>query len=218
VSKSIYTVTFDTSDVIREIERIKDQLERTSIEVGQNRRNKLAGLDWRPVSRQFGNVQIPARMFEITVPPEFTEDAGIRGETALVSIQEHGISMTLTDASLPTTKCDEVAARLAKKIYEEATGITLRPEQVVVRATGIMASTICEYCKEAVESFPYRCRICGRCFCYDHKNPTIHGCQVKAKAENEDQGRNRTTRPSRAATKSENQTRPSVIVTRVPCG
>jgi hypothetical protein len=217
VSKSIYTVDFDTSDVIREIERIRDELEQTSKEIERNRRERLAKLDWKPVTRQIGDVQIPAKMFEVAVPPEFTEDAGIKGETALVSIEEHGIRVMLTDASLPAQKCDGIAARLAKKLYEDATGVTLRPDQVIVRPMGSTITTICEHCKEAVEGFPYRCAVCGRCFCYDHKSPTAHGCQLKQKTMAEEQARV-PKRASRPSAKRSEPAKPSVVVTRLPCG
>lgn len=217
MSKSIYTVDFDSSDVIREIERIRAELDRTSREIERNRRDRLAKLDWKPVNRQIGDVQIPSRMFEVTLPPDFTEVAGIKGETALVSIEDHGIRVMLTDASLPAQKCDGIVTRLAKKLYEDAIGLTLRPDQVIVRPMGSTITTICEYCKEAVDGFPYRCAACGRCFCYEHKSPTAHGCQLKQKTVTEEQPRAPKQASSHSAKRSESA-KPSVIVTKVPCG
>ncbi len=227
MSKGIYEVTFDTAGVLRQIQLIRQQLQRNieqtgrPVEPGQVQR--LGELNWKPIANDH-KIEIPARMFEVRIPPEFTEDVGVKDEVALISLEDQGIRVMLTDASLPVERCDKVASRIAKKIYEDATGRKLRPEQVVVKGTAAFTSAICERCKETLDTFPYACTVCGRCFCYDHKQPEIHGCQHASQTRIDED----TTRPREkptakrrgryTPTKHADRTRPAVTVTKVPCG
>lgn len=218
MSKFSYDVSFYGTDIrLEELMRIAQRsMTQTATVVQPDRREALEGLQWTPVSvHTFEDVRAPATLFEVKLPNEFTEDVGVKDEKALVSIGEHSIRVTITDASLPSKRCDEVAVKIAQRIYEQATGKPIALSRILLKPTHVLLKNVCEHCMQTLDTFPYRCKICGRCFCYDHKNPEIHGCQTSHKIAVSEKTRIRHTRRSKH---TEHPTRYRVKVQRIPCG
>jgi hypothetical protein len=218
LSRLSYDVAFDGTDVdLTELMRLVHQsMTQTATPVGRERRDVLARLQWTPVSVEgFEGVHVPTSLFEVKLPNESTEDVGIKDEKALVSVGRHNIRITITDASLPSGKCDEVTVKVAQRIYEEAMGKPIPRSHILLRPTHVLSKTICECCLQPLDTFPYRCHLCGRCFCYDHKNPENHGCGVDRKITISEKPRVEKAARSRHIGSA---TRYEVVVQRVPCG
>lgn len=218
MSKFSYDVSFYRTDVrVKELLRIAQRsMTQTATVVQPERREAVAGLQWTAVRVDtFGDVQVPTTLFEVKLPNEFTEDVGVKDEKALVSIGEHSIRVTITDASLPSNRCDEVAVKVAQRIYQQATGEPISRSRVFLNPTHVLLKNICEHCMQTLDTFPYRCNVCGRCFCYDHKNPEAHGCHVNQKISISEKARTEKTHRSRSV---EAHRKPRVMVQRVPCG
>jgi hypothetical protein len=218
MSKSSYEISFYRTDVrIEELMRIaRRSMTQTATVVKPERREAFAGLQWTSVSvHTFEGPQVPTALFEVKLPNELTEDVGVKDEKALVSIGENSIRVTITDASLSSQRCDEVAVKVAQRIYQQVTGKPIPRSSILLKPTHQLLKNICEHCMQTLDTFPYRCNVCGRCFCYEHKNPETHGCFVGQKVSVPEKARIETAHGPRSA---ESSRRPRVIVQRVPCG
>ena len=182
---------------------------------------KVRRAAWTPVhkpdtpaqSNQPIAVDPPKEMYELDIPKELTEPYGTSNERALISIDKDKIDILLTDASIPTEKCGEIVADVVSKMYEKATGKRLDRSQIAVRPYAHLSGSLCEHCLESIDSQPYRCRVCGRCFCYLHRAPETHGCAADQKTTTE----TIVTTPAESA-KAPTQIKPKLIIQRVPCG
>jgi len=218
MSRYSYDISFRRADVrVEELMRIAQRsVTQTASAVQPKRREAFAGLQWTPVSvHTFEGLQVPTALFEVKLPNEFTEDVGVKDEKAIVSIGENSIRVTITDASLPSKRCDEVAVKVAQTIYERATGKSIPLSRIILKPTHQLLKNICEHCMQTLDTFPYRCNVCGRCFCYEHRNPETHGCHIGQKVSIPEKARTETTPVRR---RLESSGRPRIVVQSVPCG
>lgn len=213
MSKYIYYVTFDPNVQIRMTELItaihKTLAELEAKRIEEERRDKLLRLKWKPVENKPIEVKPPE--FEVNVPPEFAENSLVKNERMFVSVQKDGLGVMITDASLPSEKCEEAVTKLAQMVLKHATGRDVPKKNVLVKPIGQLETTICEFCLETIEGYPYRCRVCGRCFCYEHRSPESHGCLVKRKEDSK-----ATLSPRPRAPKKADKSR--IVVRQIPCG
>jgi len=213
MSKYIYQVTFDPriqielNELISSIHKTLAELSAKRVEVRQQ--EKLSRLKWIPDQEKAIDVKVPE--FEANMPPEFAEDLPTKNEKMFVSVQKDGLGVMITDASLPKGKCEEIVTKFAQKVYNRATGKNIPKESILIRPIGHFENTICEFCLETIDGYPYRCGVCGRCFCYDHRTPESHECLVKRKEES----KTVLSPPSRASKKAGKS---RVIVRQIPCG
>lgn len=177
--------------------------------------------NWNPISNSDGAVQSnqppafdpPKELYELDIPKELTEPYGISNERVLISIDKDKMDILLTDASMPAEKCGEIVAEVVSKVYEKATGKRLDRSQVAIRPYARLSGSLCEHCLESVDGQPYRCRVCGRCFCYLHRAPETHGCV----ADQKNTAETMVTAPIKSA-KAPVRAKPKLILQRVPCG
>jgi len=154
-------------------------------------------------------------IFENTAPPGLTKDIGVLNEVLrIVPVNDNKIQIAITDASLPPTKCEELAINFAQQIYKKVTGKTITKKQILLSKIASLEENICDYCLQPLESLPHKCQNCGRTFCYDHRRPETHGCQsnVKLKLPEENPPKHEKISASKV------QIQPKVIVRKIPCG
>jgi len=160
------------------------------------------------------NINMP--IFKTKISEELTKDAGVTNETIrILPINNKTIQVAITDASLPSEKCEQIAIEFAKQLYEKATGKTLTKKQILIKKTATLQENICEYCLKPLDSLPYQCPYCRRTFCYDHRKPENHGCQpkIKTKPKSAEQ-----TKPKNdIINPSKSQSKPKIIIRKLPC-
>jgi hypothetical protein len=159
-------------------------------------------------------VSIPKELFEVKISNDVTKALGITDERILVNIDDEKMDILLTDASVPSEKCAQIVQKFVGDLYEKATGKKIRTEQIAITPFAMLQRTICEHCFESIEGPPYKCRVCGRCFCYVHRTPETHGCSV---GQEDNQTEIIKTAPQHKAKTKQND-RAKIVITRVPCG
>jgi hypothetical protein len=214
MSKYVYQIEFNDEKI--KINQILTALAEIAREMDLTHRKLMSELKWSSK----GSI-IPPKfnddkpIFEMNVPDELTHDIGVSNEALRIQpINDKMIQVAITDASLPPKKCEELAIKFAQQLYKKITGKAIRREHILLNKIASLEVNICEQCLKALEDLPYRCRYCGRTFCYDHRMPEAHGCQLSEKLrlpENSQGGR-------REIGKCEKNARPEIIVRKIPCG
>ena len=159
-------------------------------------------------------VSIPKELFEVKIPDDVTKSLGITNERLLVNIDDNKMDILLTDASVPSDKCAQIVQAFVGDLYHKATGREIRTEQIAITPFAILEHAVCEHCHEPVEGPPYKCHVCCRCFCYAHRAPETHGCSVPQEGTHTEISKT----PPQHKTKSKQNDRARIVITRVPCG
>ncbi|MGQ9514581.1 MAG: AN1-type zinc finger domain-containing protein [Thermoproteota archaeon] len=198
--------------VMTEIAREMDLASRTTISM----LNWIRSTSPKCIEDVCSNIDKP--IFEVKVPLEFKKGASVSEEILrVIPLNDNAIQVMITDASLSPKKCEDVAVDFAQRLYEKATGKKIRRDQILIKGTASLAENICEHCLQKVEGFPYVCKICRRTFCYEHRRPETHGCQLKRMEEETEPPARHLTTVHQPIADSE-KTRPAVTVKRIPCG
>ena len=171
----------------------------------------------RPLdSAETDTMSLPEGMVEVPVPDNLI-NAAVQGETLLLkAVSEDELLITVIDASLQTTQCDQIVLDLAKKLYERGTGKESSDEDIEIERVGVLAHAICQYCRSATGGLPYSCPHCGRAFCRSHVAPASHQCSVTI---SEHTGQPKTSPMHETETQSQARPHPPrITIGRVPCG
>jgi len=175
--------------------------------------NLIPRQDDAAIGQPAATFDLPREIYEMNIRDELTEPYGVSCEKVLISVDENQMDILLTDASVPSESCGEIVADVVSNIFEKAIGKKLDRSQIAIKHYAHLSSSLCEHCLESIDAQPYRCRLCGRCFCYLHRSPETHGCAVEQKVVNKTaiitlSNSSRTTARSK----------PQVILRRIPCG
>lgn len=152
--------------------------------------------------------------FQVELPAGWTAPEGVSREKMLVSAGEDGLRIVLTDASLPPERCAELVMRFVKVCHKKATGQELRDDEIEVTRSAILREFVCEHCCREVKGYPFACPICGRSFCYTHRQPAAHECSEGADRSDSTHTAQEL-RPDDAALSAEH---PRVVIGRHLCG
>lgn len=216
MSKETYQIQFNDRKI--KINQILNALMEIAEEMDETSKKLMRELEWASVNRVSPpNFDVEASIFEATIPDELTKDAGISKETIrILPINDKTIQIAITDASLPSTKCQEIAIQFTKQLYKKATGKTLDTKQILIKKTASLQINICEHCLKSLESLPYTCQVCGRTFCYDHRKPETHGCQTNIRIKTPEGSMPKN--PQTTTKKTQDHQKPKIVVYKVPCG
>lgn len=216
MSKGTYQIEYDNTKI--KADQIMSALNEIAKQIDAPKKSHLSQLNWlpkvdiEPTRRPRFDVDKP--VFEAPVPPEFTKDVHVFNEVLrVVPINDKTIHVVVTDASIPPSKCEEIAIDFARRLYEKATGVKITKEQILVNNVAGLPANICEHCLQSIEGLPNACKVCGRTFCYDHRRPETHGCQLKIALG----------QPQLSTVKQQHEsqiktTQPRVIIRRIHCG
>jgi hypothetical protein len=217
LSRSTYQIQYNETKIRNE--QILSALCEIARELDRAAKVSLSQLDWvqkadtEPVQTPEFDVDKP--IFNVVVPPESTKDIHVSNEVLrIVPLDDKTIQVTVTDASIPPSKCGEIAIDFAGRLYEKATGIRIAREQMMLKNIASLPENICEHCLQHIDGLPHGCTVCGRTFCYDHRRPETHGCQLKVTTD----------QPEWAIEKKQQlgpqkkPVQPRVSVQRIPCG
>jgi len=216
LSKDTYQIRYNDTKI--QIDQILSALNEIARELDRAAKVSLSKLDWvprastEPVQKPEFDVDKP--IFDAMVPPEFTKDVHVSNEILRIApLDDKTIQVTITDASIPPSKCGEIAIDFAGRLYEKATGMKITRERMMLKNIASLSENICEHCLQRIEGLPHACKVCGRTFCYDHRRPETHGCQLKVRVD----------QPERPIVKQQqkpqkNLAQPKVIVQKIPCG
>jgi len=161
-------------------------------------------------------ITLPEGMMEVPVPDALTGPSIHGGTVLLTAINENELMVTVADPGIEPVQCDKIALDLARKIYQKHTGQIVNADEIEVERVGILAYSICQYCRTELHGLPYRCHRCGRTFCRNHISPAEHECSVAAAQV---KGGHQVTPQTRETAKPEPKVRrPKITVGRVPCG
>ena len=160
-------------------------------------------------------LSLPANMTEVTVPDNLKMP--VQNETLLLkAVNESELLVTVTDASLQATQCDQIVLDMAKRLYVKGTGEEASDEEIEIERVGVLARTICQYCRSTVGGLPYRCPHCGRTYCRSHVAPVSHQCSVTI---SEHTGQTKTSLTHETEIQSQVRPhQPRITIGRVPCG
>jgi hypothetical protein len=192
--------------VMEDINRTLQEIARRATE---SEKERFKQIPWVPKENEFKVWEKPSDLFEVSLPPEYTSDTDVTKETIRIIPQRDHIQISITDASLPPSKCEEIAIKFSKLLYEKATGKRISSDQILVKNIAGLPVNICEHCLQEIEGLPYVCRVCGRTFCYQHRKPETHGCQVQTKVRVDLQI------PRKRKT---SEHKPRVVIRKIPCG
>lgn len=217
LSKDTYQIQYNDTKI--QIDQILSALNEIARELDRAAKVSLSKLDWvprastEPVQKPEFDVDKP--IFEAMVPPEFTKDVHVSNEILRIApLDDKTIQVTITDASIPPSKCGEIAIDFAGRLYEKATGMKITREQMMLKNIASLSENICEHCLQRIEGLPHACKVCGRTFCYDHRRPETHGCQLKVRLDQPEQP----IMKKRQLEPQKNLAQPKVIVQKIPCG
>jgi len=217
MSKGTYQIQYNDTKI--QIDQILSALNEVARQLDRAAKVSLSKLNWVPKAStepfQKPEFDVDKLIFEAIVPPEFTKDTHVSNEILrIVPLDDKTIQITITDASIPPSKCGEVAIDFAERLYEKATGMKITREQMMLKNIANLSANICEQCLQYIEGLPHVCKVCGRTFCYDHRRPETHGCQLKVKLDQPEQP---TVKQQELKPRKESA-QPRVIITKIPCG
>ncbi|MEM1589800.1 MAG: AN1-type zinc finger protein [Candidatus Bathyarchaeia archaeon] len=216
MSKETYQIQFNDKKI--KINQILTALMEIAKEMDINSKKVMSELEWASENQVSPpNFDVETPIFEATIPDELTKDIGVSKETVrIIPINDKTIQIVITDASLPPTKCQEIAIQFTQQLYKKATGKTLNKKQILLKKTATLQANICEHCLKPLESLPHTCQICGRTFCYDHRRPETHGCQTNIKTKTI--GENVLETPRTTTQKTRAYNKPKIVIQKIPCG
>ena len=214
MSKETYQIKFNDKKI--RIKQMLAALTEIAREMDVNQRKLMSELKWtcengeNPPDFNSGKP-----VFEAIVPSELTDGEGVSNEIIrILPIDDKTIQIAITDASLPPTKCEEIAIQFTQQLYKKATGKYLDRKKILIKKMASLKENVCEYCLKPLESLPYRCRKCGRTFCFDHRRPETHGCHLNIKPK--PSGETSSKHESMSASKK--QIRPKAVICKLLCG
>ena len=226
MSDYVYRIRYDrrllatsTSSDVDILEQIRELLRQLGATPLQNRQqaastDRIAVRALDPAITE--PITLPEGMMEVPIRNELTGPSIHGGTLLLTAINENELMITVADPSIQPTQCDRIALDLATKIYEKRTGQTVNSDEIEVERVGILAYSICQYCRSELHGLPYRCHRCGRTFCRDHISPAEHQCPLAAAQV---KGQHQATPQTKEKTKPEPKVhRPKITIGRVPCG
>jgi hypothetical protein len=214
MSRDTYQVEFNDGKV--RINQILAALAEIAGEMDLSHKRLMSELKWASENAiNTPEFKETAPIFETEVPDELTRDLGVSNEVLRIQpISDRIVQVAITDASLPPERCEEIAIRFAQQLYRKITGKDIERWRITVRRIASLEANICEHCLKPLEGLPYRCRNCGRTFCYEHRRPETHGCQLNEKTSPQESSLLKHVE----AEKCEGNVRPEVVVRRIPCG
>ena len=214
MSRDTYQIEFIDRRI--RVDQILVALNEMAREMDLDHKKLLSELSW--VSKNAinpPNFEEGAIIFEAKIPDELTRDLGVSNEVIRVHPVSDGVvQVVITDASLPPGRCEEIAVRFAQQLYGRITGRQVGREGILLKKIASLEVNVCEYCLKPIEGLPYRCRNCGRTFCYDHRRPETHGCPLNEKLRLPEGSPSRHGKPE----KFEGRVQPEIIVRKIPCG
>jgi hypothetical protein len=179
----------------------------------ERRREILSRLEW--VQECSGKLELPDDCAEIKIPQEWTSDAGILNESLFASIDEEGINLAIFDQNLPEEKCEEVVSKFTREVYKKAIGRELSQDSVSIQPIAGLKHLVCQHCFRPISNFAYKCRVCGRGFCYSHRRPESHGCSRDQKLGRPEFLKEIVRKESKSIRKNKE---PRIIIRKIPCG
>jgi hypothetical protein len=217
LSKDTYQIQYNDTKI--KIQQMLSALNEIARELDRSAKVSLSKINWvsRTNAEQFQKPEFDADkpIFETVAPPEFTKDVHVSNEILrIVPLNDKTVQVTITDASIPPSKCEEIAIDFAGRLYEKATGTKILREQMMLKNIATLSENICEYCLQPIEGLPHACKVCGRTFCYDHRRPETHGCQLKVRVDQPQQP----VKHQQQAKHPEQMAQPKVVVQKIPCG
>jgi len=214
MSRDAYQIEFNDKKI--RIDQILAALAEIAREMDLNHKKLMSELKWASKSAiNPPKFKDDAPIFEAEVPDELTRDLGVSNEVLRIQpISDRIVQVSITDASLPPERCEEIAIRFAQQIYRKVTGKTVGREQILLSKIACLEGNICECCLKPIEGLPYGCRNCGRTFCYEHRRPETHGCQLNEKLRLPEDASSR----HRKTEAGGEYAQPKIIVRRIPCG
>jgi len=217
MSGTAYLVEFTGQASSAIVEKARSILREISEEMELSRKTRLANLGWTKAEKLINTpiLDVNKPIFEVIVPPRMTNDVNISREILRVSpINDRSLHVVITDASLPPKKCEEIALEFAKTLYEKTTGEKIDDKLIHIERVATLSERICEHCLQVIEGLPYACKVCGRTFCYDHRQPESHGCRRQSHVIEE----TNTQYTSSSPVESQCREAPKIVLRRVPCG
>jgi hypothetical protein len=171
----------------------------------------------RPLAAaEMDTMNLPEGMVEVPVLDNLI-NAAVQEETLfLKAVSEDELLIAVTDASLQATQCDQIVLNLAKKLYMKGTGEEVSDEEIEIERVGILAYTLCQYCRSAVAGLPYRCPHCSRIYCRSHVAPVSHHCGVTASQHTTQANSSPTHKTVTQPEAKPHQ--PRISIGKVPCG
>ena len=157
MSKETYQIKFNDKKI--RIKQMLAALTEIAREMDVNQRKLMSELKWtcengeNPPDFNSGKP-----IFEAIVPSELTDGEGVSNEIIrILPIDDKTIQIAITDASLPPTKCEEIAIQFTQQLYKKATGKYLDRKKILIKKMASLKENVCEYCLKPLESLPYRC-------------------------------------------------------------
>jgi hypothetical protein len=183
------------------------------------RKESLSKVEWIPKKAvnfsQMPRLGVDETIFELPVPTESVGDSNVSNETLrIIPINGNTVQVVITDASVSPSTCEKMAIDFAKRLHEKATGRKITEEQILLKNIAGLAANICEHCLQNIEGLPHACKVCGRTFCYDHRRPETHGCQLKVKADHLEEPIEK----PQQFNAQQPPDQPMVTIRRIPCG
>ena len=217
MSKGTYQIEYNDTKI--QVDQILSALNAIARQMDHARKKSLSKMKWLPKTdvnfAQTPQFDVDKPIFEVSVPPEFTDDVNVSNEVLrVIAINDNTVQVVITDASIPPDKCEKIAIDFAQRLHEKATGRKIAREQILAKNIASLATNICEHCLEHIEGLPHVCKVCGRTFCYDHRRPETHGCQLKVRIDHPEQA---TTKQQQRRPEKESA-QPRVIIRKIPCG
>jgi hypothetical protein len=217
VSKGTYQIQYNDTKI--KVDQIFSALNEIARQMDHARKKSLSKIKWAPKTNvnfaQTPQFDVDKPIFEVSVPPEFTDDVNVSNEALrVIAINDNTVQVVITDASIPPGKCEKIAIDFAGRLYEKATGMKIAREQMMLKNIASLSENICEHCLQHIEGLPYACKVCGRTFCYDHRRPETHGCQLKVRSDQPKQPimKKQQLKPQKKSAQ------PRVTVQKIPCG
>jgi hypothetical protein len=217
LSRGTYQIEYKDTKI--RVDQILSVLNEIARQMDHARKESLSKVEWIPKKAvDFGQMpQLGAdeTIFELSVPAESAGGLNVSKEILrIIPIRGNTVQVAITDASVSPSECEKMAIDFAKRLHEKATGRKISEEQISLWNIASLATNICEHCLQNIEGLPRTCKVCGRTFCYDHRRPETHGCQLKVRSDHPEE-----TVKRHQQLKAEQQSdQPRVTIRRIPCG
>ncbi len=186
MSRGTYQIEYKDTKI--QVDQILSTLNEIAKQMDRTRKESLSKTEWvLKNSADFAQIprfDVDEPIFEVSVPAESTDNFNVSNEILrVIHINDNTVQVAITDASVSPDKCEKMAIDFAQRLHEKTTGRKIAKERILLSNMASLASNICEHCLQSIEGFPHACKVCGRTFCYDHRRPETHGCQMKVRSD-----------------------------------